>query len=51
MKLSVIQARVTSKYFFGMEAIVEVENEVNLDVKVLTKALQMAIHKKNIEKP
>ncbi|KAF3665394.1 putative LRR receptor-like serine/threonine-protein kinase-like isoform 1 [Capsicum annuum] len=51
MKLSVIQARVTSKYFYGMEAIVEVENEVNLDVKVLTKALQMAIHKKNIEKP
>ncbi|PHU19036.1 hypothetical protein BC332_10187 [Capsicum chinense] len=51
MELSVIQARVTSKYFFGMEAIVEVENEVNLDVKVLTKALQMAIHKKNIEKP
>ncbi|XP_055827669.1 uncharacterized protein LOC129895908 isoform X2 [Solanum dulcamara] len=44
MKLSVVQARVTSRYFFGMEAIVEAENEANLDVKVnLTRALQMAI--------
>ncbi|XP_060189115.1 uncharacterized protein LOC132618079 isoform X2 [Lycium barbarum] len=48
MKLSVAQARVTRKYFFGMEAIVEAENETNLDVKALTKALQMAIHKQSI---
>ncbi|KAK4361620.1 hypothetical protein RND71_020572 [Anisodus tanguticus] len=47
MKLSVVQARVTSKYFFGMEAIVEAENEA--DVRALTIALQMAIHKQSIE--
>ncbi|MCD7447044.1 hypothetical protein HAX54_021677 [Datura stramonium] len=49
MKLSVVQARVTSRYFFGMEAIVEVENEVNLDVQVLTRSLQMAIQKQSVE--
>ncbi|CAN4091903.1 unnamed protein product [Withania somnifera] len=49
MKLSVAQGRVTSKYFFGMEAIVEAENEVNLDVRALTRALQMAIQKQSIE--
>lgn len=49
MKISVVQASVTSRYFFGMEAIVEAQNEDNLDVKGLTRALEMAIHKKSIE--
>ncbi|CAN4116592.1 unnamed protein product [Withania somnifera] len=49
MKLSVVQARVTSKYFFGLEAIVEAGNEVNLDVRALTRALQMAIQKQSSE--
>nr|XP_009778953.1 PREDICTED: uncharacterized protein LOC104228221 [Nicotiana sylvestris] len=42
MKLNVVQARVTSRYFFGMEAIVETEDEA-LDVRVVTKAVQLAI--------
>ncbi|KAH0704773.1 hypothetical protein KY285_019051 [Solanum tuberosum] len=49
MKLIVVQARVTSRYFFGMEAIVEAENEATLDVRALTRALQMAIHKQSFE--
>ncbi|KAJ8531527.1 hypothetical protein K7X08_026961 [Anisodus acutangulus] len=48
MKLSVVQARVASKYLFGMEAIVEAEDEANFDVKALTRALQMAIQKQSI---
>ncbi|KAK4340614.1 hypothetical protein RND71_039115 [Anisodus tanguticus] len=48
MKLSVVQARVASKYLFGMEAIVEAEAEANFDVKALTRALQMAIQKQSI---
>nr|XP_004234079.1 uncharacterized protein LOC101248548 [Solanum lycopersicum] len=49
MKLIVVQARVTSRYFFGMEAIVEAENEATLDVRALTRALQMSIHKQSFE--
>ncbi|XP_015069211.1 uncharacterized protein LOC107013846 [Solanum pennellii] len=49
MKLIVVQARVTSRYFFGMEAIVEAENEATLDVRALNRALQMAIHKQSFE--
>ncbi|XP_009590965.1 uncharacterized protein [Nicotiana tomentosiformis] len=45
MKLNVVQARVTSRYFFGMEAIVETEDEA-LDVRAMTKAVQLAIQKK-----
>ncbi|XP_049394069.1 uncharacterized protein LOC125858356 [Solanum stenotomum] len=50
MKLIVVQARVTSRYFFGMEAIVEAGNEDTLDVRALTRALQMAIQKQSFEK-
>ncbi|WMV17851.1 hypothetical protein MTR67_011236 [Solanum verrucosum] len=49
MKLIVVQARVTSRYFFGMEAIVEAGNEDTLDVRALTRALQMAIQKQSFE--
>ncbi|OIT27451.1 PREDICTED: uncharacterized protein LOC109213930 [Nicotiana attenuata] len=42
MKLNVVQARITSRCFFGMEAIVETEDEA-LDVRAVTKAVQLAI--------